>query len=280
MGYRSYNAEKFFSPSYGFRGAVKYLIIINCIIFVFQQFTTFEFIRIFGLVPSKVINDLWIWQIVSYMFLHGGFVHLLFNMFCLWMFGRNIEAQWGSAEFIKFYFITGIGAALFTIATSYNSTIPSIGASGSVYGLLVAFAMMYPNAVIYLYFLFPVKAKYLIIIFAAVEFLASFSHNTGIANFAHLGGMLTGFLYLRYGWKIRNQYKSILEDIFNINTIKRKSKSRKKSFTSDDLTSKVNRILEKILVNGADSLTKEEKKIMDQYSELINKSGSSHNTLH
>ena len=146
------------------------------------------------------IPGFWPWQLVSYSFLHGSFGHLLFNMFALWMFGVQIENRWGSQRFVVFYFFCVVGAAL-THLLFVTAPVPTIGASGGVFGILLAFGMMFPNQPIYLYFLFPIKAKYLVIGFGLLELWSGVSGtSSGVANFAHLGGMLFGFLLIQY-WR-------------------------------------------------------------------------------
>jgi membrane associated rhomboid family serine protease len=150
---------------------------------------------------------------VSYSFLHGSLGHLFFNMFALWMFGVQIENQWGSQRFGTFYFACVVGAALThlafvpaaqTLATSQGFAtvaVPTVGASGGVYGILLAFGMMFPNQPIYLWFLFPIKAKWLVIGFGALELYSAVTGTSaGVANFAHLGGMVFGFLLIQY-WR-------------------------------------------------------------------------------
>lgn len=169
-----------------------------------------------------------VYQYVSYMFLHGDISHLFFNMFALWMFGRTIEHDMGSKRFLIYYFVTGIGAGLIQMgvtglevahirsladsagavsAEQYMSlmqkiNIPSIGASGAVFGILLAFGMMYPNSILML--IFPpirMKAKYFVIIYGVIElFLGISGKQSGVAHFAHLGGMIFGFFLLKY-WK-------------------------------------------------------------------------------
>jgi membrane associated rhomboid family serine protease len=158
-----------------------------------------------GLVPALVIERWWIWQPVSYMFLHGGLFHLLFNMLALWMFGVDLERQWGTRFFSRFYFVAGTGAALTTLVMSllpfgfadalYASV--TVGASGAIYGLLVAFAMMYPHRPVYLYLLFPIPARIFVLIIGAVSFLSSVTETSGgVAHATHLGGLVAGYLYL------------------------------------------------------------------------------------
>jgi len=158
-----------------------------------------------GLVPALVFERWWVWQPVTYMFLHGGLFHLLFNMLALWMFGVDLERRWGTRFFARYYFISGIGAAATTLVVSllpYSFAAPlygsvTVGASGAVYGLLVAFAMMYPHRPIYLYMLFPIPARIFVLIVGAISFLSSVSEaRGGVAHAAHLGGLVVGYLYL------------------------------------------------------------------------------------
>jgi len=158
-----------------------------------------------GLVPALVFERWWVWQPVTYMFLHGGLFHLLFNMLALWMFGVDLERRWGTRFFARFYFMSGIGAAATTLVVSllpYSFAAPlyasvTVGASGAVYGLLVAFAMMYPHRPIYLYMLFPIPARIFVLIIGAISFLSSVSEaRGGVAHAAHLGGLVAGYLYL------------------------------------------------------------------------------------
>jgi membrane associated rhomboid family serine protease len=140
------------------------------------------------------------------MFLHGGLSHILFNMLALWMFGTELERVWGSRYFVKFYFVTGIGAGVLTVLFSllpfgparqlYGSDI--IGASGAIYGLLLAYALYFPDRPIYMYLLFPIPAKIFVLIFGAIAFYASLSGaGGGVANATHLGGLLVAYLYLK-----------------------------------------------------------------------------------
>lgn len=257
---------------------IKGLIIANTAVFVLSQIVGPGFYNLFGLVPGKVVGDFWIWQMVTYLFIHGGFFHLLFNLFALWMFGMPVEAQWGGREFLKYYLICGLGAAAASIVLATPSTemIPVIGASGPVYGMLVAFAMLYPDSVIYLYFLFPVKAKHMAIIFGLIEFFAGASGSTpGIARFAHLGGMVTGYLYIRWWWVIKIRAKAVWTDVQERRPQRssprppRRSETRRGALETDveDPMTEVDRILDKILVSGLDSLSEEERRIMKRYSD-------------
>jgi membrane associated rhomboid family serine protease len=134
------------------------------------------------------------------MFLHGGILHIGLNMLALWMFGTELEETWGSERFLRFYFVTGIGAAICSVATGWNSYIPIIGASGAIYGLLAAYGMLFPDRTLLLYFIVPIKAKWFVLILGLITFYSSLtSSGSGIAHIAHLGGMLFGWLYLRSG---------------------------------------------------------------------------------
>ena len=140
-----------------------------------------------------------IWQLLTYMFMHGSWSHIFFNMFALWMFGYVLENYWGSRRFLFYYLVCGIGAGLCNlIVPGWTIT---VGASGAVYGILLAFGMMFPNERIYLYFIMPIKAKWFVIGYAAIELLDGlFMTSDGIAHFAHLGGMLVGLILILY-WR-------------------------------------------------------------------------------
>ena len=148
------------------------------------------------------IPGFWPWQLVTYGFLHGDIMHLVFNMFALWMFGVQVENVWGSRRFAIFYFACVIGAALVHMGASWGLPVPMLGASGGVFGILLAFGMLFPNQVIMLLFPpIPMKAKWLVIGYGAIELYAAVTGTqAGVANFAHLGGMVFGFLLIMY-WR-------------------------------------------------------------------------------
>jgi membrane associated rhomboid family serine protease len=185
--------------------AIKALIAVNVVVFFAQMFLP-SITDTFGLVPMLVIRRQWFWQLGTYMFLHGGMLHILFNMVALWMFGSELERIWGRDYFLKFYFVTGIGAGLLTVLFSllpfsaaqqlYRSDV--IGASGAVYGLLLAYAMYFPDRPIYLYLILPIPAKIFVLIMGLIAFYASVSPGGGgVANATHLGGLLVAYLYLK-----------------------------------------------------------------------------------
>ena len=180
---------------------VKKLVILCAGVYLLQMLGAGrEMIGIFGLTPYLVLTKLFLWQPGTYLFLHGGFGHLFWNMFALWMFGCELERYWGSKEFLKFFLITGIGAGLLSIVVQPLSDIPTIGASGAIYGILMAFGIMFPERLVYLYFLFPVKVKYFVAVLGALTFFSAISSpGNKIAHMAHLGGMVVGFFYMK-GW--------------------------------------------------------------------------------
>lgn len=187
--------------------AVKWLIAANVVAFLASS-VFFSLPAWLGLTPERIFTDFALWQPVTYMFLHGGLGHLLFNMLGLWMFGVELEHRWRTKQFLTFYFVCGVGAALFTILLSllpfgfagpmYVST--TVGASGAIYGLLLAYGMYYPDRPILLYMLFPIPARYFVMIIGAISFYMSvMGSRSGVAHAAHLGGLVAGYLYLTAG---------------------------------------------------------------------------------
>lgn len=153
------------------------------------------------------------WQLVSYAFLHGNFNHLFFNMFAVWMFGTPLERSWGSQRYLSFYTVCVVGAAIAQLVVQLfeGGVYPTIGASGGVFGLLLAFGVMWPNNRIFLiFFPVPIPAKWFVLIYGGIELLLGFSRAMpGIAHFAHLGGMFFGAVLLyRWGWRPGMTWKS------------------------------------------------------------------------
>jgi len=160
-----------------------------------------------GLNPASVVRSFWIWQLVTYMFMHGGLLHILFNMLALWMFGAELERIWGTRYFLKFYFACGVGAAVLTVLFSllpfeasrslWGSVV--VGASGAILGLLLAYAMYFPDRQILMFMVFPMAVKYAVILIGAIALYSSFGDNGGVANITHLGGLVVGYLMLKGG---------------------------------------------------------------------------------
>ena len=191
-----------------FTPVLKGLIIANVVLQVLQYVASEEAIfkiqELMALDHQRVLKDHWLWQPLTYQFLHSpsDIWHLLFNMLMLWFFGGDLSQRWGGAAFLRFYLVCGTGAGIITVLVNALMGVDTatIGASGAIFGLLVAFAMTYPNRIILFMMLFPIPAKVFVAIFAVLQLYFAGSFRTGgIAYFAHLGGMLVGWLYL-HGW--------------------------------------------------------------------------------
>ena len=184
--------------------AIKILIIVNVVVFLVRLVVPTLVLQ-FGLSPESVFERLTIHQLVTYMFLHGDVGHILFNMLALWMFGTDLERTWGTRFFTKYYFVTGVGAGVITLlwalsplpfSDSINYSVV-IGASGAIYGVLLAYGMYFPHRPILLFLLFPVPAKYAVMIFGAIAFVFTVGGGgSGVAHVAHLGGLIVGYVYL------------------------------------------------------------------------------------
>jgi len=185
---------------------VKWLLISNTVIFLITSLgpaSLHSHIALLQLTPDTVIHNFTLWQLFTYLFLHAGPWHLIVNMFVLWMFGVQLEREWGTRQFLKYYFLCGIGAGICDVlmhAALGDWSTTTVGASGAIFGLLLAFGVLYPNQTILMNFLFPIKAKYFVMIYAAVELWSCIAvDNSGVSSIAHLGGMATGFIYLKSG---------------------------------------------------------------------------------
>ena len=187
-------------------GMVKYLIVVTSAVFLItylpEQILGLQpYDRVwFGLFPYLVTHHFEVWRLFTYLFLHAGWFHIIFNMFALWMFGSDLERRWGSRQFLFYYFLTGIGAGICTVVLQPSSELPTIGCSGAIFGLLLAYGMFFPDRPILLWMIIPIKAKWFVVLMGAIEFVSSFSDpGSGISHVAHLGGMLFGYVYLRGG---------------------------------------------------------------------------------
>ncbi|MDI6766875.1 MAG: rhomboid family intramembrane serine protease [Bacteroidota bacterium] len=304
MSYYRYSSSSYYRPSFfgGFKffpTVIKALLISNVGIFFFTSF--FGLFSIQGLPLSAIINMIFplyplgegfeIWQIFTYMFMHGGFMHLFFNMFALWMFGMELENSWGSRKFFVYYMMCGLGAGLTNlfIAPIFGPTAPTVGASGAVYGILLAFGILYPDRPIFLYLLLPIRAKYFVIVYMLLELYAGVTGTQdGIAHFAHLGGAAVGLIYLlleRYGYSIdkffpRSGFRYVgggksASGGYEYTSSDRRNVSDANFFDIHDEDDRINQarideILDKINQNGYQSLTEEEKKILFEASKKLN----------
>ena len=240
---------------------VKRLMLATAGCFLLQNLFGGDLDALFGLVAGAAVGRLMLWQFATYLFLHAVAMHLLFNMFALWTFGRDVESALGTKRFIVFYFLCGIGAGLCAYAFYPPPTV-IMGASGAIFGVMTAFAMLYPDRVLTLliFFVLPVqmKAKYMVMVLAGIELLFVISNPYGgfVAHFAHLGGALCGYLYMRWsgfcggaraggGWR---------PDVFQARV------------TGDGQSPDVDEVLDKISRHGLGSLTEEEKELLRRAS--------------
>lgn len=277
-----------FSFGFGMTPWVQRLIIANAVVFMLQvMMPALDYYLAFT--PFRVL--LQPWTLVTYMFAHGGFMHLFWNMIGLFFFGPPLEGRWGSREFLKFYFICGFGGALLSFFFAPNN--PMIGASAAVYGVMLAFAMNWPDAPIYIWGILPVKAKYLVGVLAVMSVMSTFNSSPGdnIAHAAHLGGFAAAFLYVKFsgpGGPVSNIRKAMSKRRMRVvntdapsgtasgPTGSRRAGSqpspRRRVTTGgaadeeDKLLDELDRVLEKISTDGMSSLTPQERKLLDEVS--------------
>jgi len=297
--------SKYYRPFGGFSvfpPVIKNLLIINVAVFFLQMLANNLMI---GGQPLWYILNVWfalnplggdfnfqVWQLITYQFMHGGFGHIFFNMFALWMFGMQIENMWGSRKFLFFYLLCGVVAGLFQLflpPLMGASVAFTIGASGAIYGVLIAFGLMFPDRPIYLYFLLPIKAKYLIGFLIVLEFLLIDSAGSNVAHLAHLGGALAGFLFIMFDSSIDVPLKRMLNMSSGFGSrsnfqnpfsgIAEKFKQRSQNIEDAkyyDINQKnddeeisqeeIDKILDKISQAGYQNLTEREKKILFEAS--------------
>jgi membrane associated rhomboid family serine protease len=228
------------------------------------------------------------WQLVSYMFLHGGIGHLFFNMLALWMFGMELENLWGSRTFLLFYMVCGIGAGLANLlfAPMLGQTAPTVGASGAIFGVLIAFGALFPDRPIYIWFLLPIRAKFFVMIYIGIELFYGITGTTdGVAHVAHLGGALVGYLFLLV-LTGRIPGRSAVAGLANFGSSLGRGKRKRRDEVRDaqfyDITTGrrvdpddrptqqvIDEILDKINRDGYQSLTEEEKNILAEASKRI-----------
>jgi membrane associated rhomboid family serine protease len=230
----------------------------------------------------------YVWQIGTYMFLHGGFTHIFFNMLALWMFGMELENTWGSRKFLIYYCACGLGAGIanLLVASLMGQLAPTVGASGAVFGILIAFGMLFPDRPIYVYFLLPVRAKYFVAIYILIELVYGVAGTSdGVAHFAHLGGAAVGLIFLlidRSGVTLpsfgKSQHRGRVfsnlgrfgrnaDDVQDAKFYDIKTGQQKgpKDITQDDIDA----ILDKISAGGYQSLTEEEKRVLFDASKKL-----------
>ena len=208
--FQSNRGEFSYRPSL-FTDAIKILVSVNFGIFLLQSLSGAErmFFELFGLVPKQIWSEFMIWQPVTYLFFHGGIWHVLINMFVLWMFGSELERLWAKQHFLKYYFVTGVGSGIITAIFALHSTTPVVGASGAVFGVLLAYGLTYPNRTVYLYGIIPIKSILFVIGIGVLAFISSFDGTTQISHITHLAGMAIGYVMLKRRWQWKDIWFSI-----------------------------------------------------------------------
>lgn len=250
---------------------VKKLIIANFAVFVFLALLGNAGTGLVGYLafsPSRIIFQPW--TVLTYMFVHGGFMHLLINMLVLWMFGSPVEGAWGSKEFIKYYLICGLGAAALSFVFAFNHSV--VGASGAVFGVALAFAMMWPDAPIYIFGIFPIPAKVLVGIYVVIDLLSALTGpGDGVAHFAHLGGFAAGFLYIKMDASTGNPMQKLQRMVSRrrLKVIPGQAAKREEPRTrrrAEEMQDELDRVLDKISSQGMASLTADERKVLEEVS--------------
>jgi len=260
---------------------VKNLMIINGGVFLIQQLLELFFPgfvqTFFALSYSGLVQHGYFWQLFTYMFLHGGWLHIIFNLIALWMFGGELENLWGSKYFLKFYLVSGVGAGVFIaimntyVNSKYGLSTPTIGASGAIYAILLGYGFTWPNREVLLYFILPIKVKFLVLGFGLFEFFGTLSSLVGnpgrISHVGHLGGLLVGFLILRFNlFKKQNSVSSKPGKMNFFSSYLKKSRlKKKKNLIEKRIKAKkiIDEMLGKIAREGMSSLTTEEKKLLN-----------------
>ena len=212
----------------------------------------------FALTPRLAVEHFQVWQVATYMFLHGGFWHLFFNLLVLWFMGSMVEGVWGARRFLRYYVLCGIGGGLLHILLQYDASV--VGASGAIFGLYFAAAMLFPDQYLYLYFLVPVKVKYFVIGLAVLQLANGLAGPSGVAYFAHLGGMLAGLILFR--GEIMRRVRFAMGPRRRWNSYVRDRHRRDEETDGNNIDS----ILDKISAKGYENLTPTEKKILENYS--------------
>ena len=259
--------------------AVKVLLITNFSIFILQQLLGLLGYGIlepyFGLSHAGIVDRHFIWQPFTYMFLHGGWLHIFFNMFALWMFAGDLEQKWGTKYFVRYYLLSGFGAGIcialmnWFIAVKYQTPdISTIGASGAVYALLLAYGLLWPDREVLIWFVCPVKMKYVLIFFGLFEFFGTLNSMAGvpgnISNIGHVGGLVAGFIILRV--TMRRSPKPRLKSSWYIAKLFRSFRLRKKRNainTRIKAKETIDILLDKIAQQGMASLTPAERKDLE-----------------
>ena len=252
---------------------IKLMLISNLAIFMIQSLANYPLSDFLGLTPARFFAEFpnLLFQPFTYMFLHADFWHIFFNMFALWMFGTEIEFTWGKKAFAKFYILAGLSGAVLTLIFQSELPYPVIGASGAIYGVLIAYWLLFPHRYLYIYFLFPVKVKWAIPGFMILGFMAG---GGNIAHFAHLGGAIFGLIFVKADWRIA-RFGNMLK---KIRLKKQEAKFEKNRFKAEDTMKRVDEILDKISEVGIDNISREDRKFLEDTSSHMSGEKSSDET--
>ncbi|TAK62552.1 MAG: rhomboid family intramembrane serine protease [Bacteroidetes bacterium] len=301
MSYYRYSNSSYYRPSFFggfsfFPPVIKALLISNVSLYLLAMF--FGMFQFNGFPLEYFINYIFalypfgkgfqVWQLVTYMFMHGGLFHLLFNMLALWMFGMELENTWGSRKFLLYYLICGLGAGVTHLIVSplFGVSGPTVGASGAIYGVLLAYGILFPERPIFVYFLLPIRAKYFVLLYIGFELFSGITGTQdGIAHFAHLGGAAVGLIMLmidRQGFRFGQMFsKSRLRYVQPEYYQKTPTVSGREDIsdaTYYDIRNdeeratqqRLDEILDKINQSGYQSLTYEEKQFLFEASKRLN----------
>ena len=274
MNYQFQSNRGNFSYKSGlFSEAIKVLITVNFLIYLLQSISGLEVAtdlwRLFGLVPKQIWSNLMLWQPFTYLFFHDSNPwHVLMNMFVLWMFGTELERAWGKKNFIKYYFITGIGSGIITGCFSLNSMVPLIGASGAVFGIILAYGLIFPNRTIYLWGIFPIKSIVFVIFVGALSLFSTINSTSNVSHLTHLAGMFIGYIYLKRKWRFKTIMFSLRKMIIEYQI----QKEEKKAIFKKSVENDIDILLDKINRSGFDSLSSDEEKQLYENSKIVSRS--------
>ena len=244
---------------------IKFIIVCNIFVFlIIQTFVSQSFI--YNSLSLQSYESFQLWQPMTYLFLHGSFWHLFVNMFMLWMFGRSLQSKWGISRFVKYYFFIGIGSGLLTIFYHFiiGTSCRLIGASGAVYGVIVAYALMHPNRKVYLFGILEIKVKFMMLIFVLSDFIGLFSSSSSnVSYITHISGLFLGIILLARKqivasfnlWRINFKIKRLLNNEDDLST------------SNEILIYRANMILEKLSDKSWDELTSEEERVLKDVSD-------------
>jgi membrane associated rhomboid family serine protease len=267
----AYREPRGFGASFGYTLTpwVKRLLIANTLVFLLLIALP-ALTQWLAFVPA--LTFLRPWTLVTYMFVHAGFFHLFFNMLILFFFGPPLEGMWGGREFIKFYVVAGLGGAVLSYFFAFNSAI--VGASGAIYGVMIAFALNWPNVSIHIWGILPVKAKWLVGFLAAVSVVSLIGGAPdGVAHWAHLGGFGTGYLYLKFNDQLNSRVARLRTFVSRRQrTVEKNGRTTsgpqapRPRREEDQVLDEVDRVLDKISTSGLQSLSPDELRLLDEVS--------------